>query len=308
MQSEPRPMYSTYALQLGAASSSISHSSSSPSKQQNNNQSHAMSAYFRFNQSSQYAPGTQQSDIARLLDPSYASSSSSGSSSGPSYSQTRVYVDQKGELHDPDYRDFPIARSMSTSRLRSIDTTRRESMASARSRSASRAPDRFSSYQMGYTRPSWEGGDDEEEEGADEYPTHSRFSSPYPPRRTTSPVGYAFSTYVPPPPHYSHYFGESMRTSSSPIELYEDASPIAESPFYEDDEKDQAKSRRSSTIFSRTKRLSWGVQKEPSEKEKTATTPITTDESVNLQRPHDHDDAKSLNVYVLSNILINDRG
>lgn len=273
----------------------LSSANSSPTSSKPQNIHHHMS-YFRSHNSSPYAPGTQQSDIARLLDPSYASASSSGSSSGPSYSQSRVYVDQHGDLHDPDYRDFPIVRSTSRSRSKRADT-RRDSAGSARSRSTSRAPDRFPTYQMGAARPSWEGDwrtevddEDEDDEEADEDAT--RFS-PFALRRATSPVGYAFSTYV--PPHYSNYFGEPIRTSTSPVGSYEEGSPLADSPFYEDEEKGRAKSRRSSTIFSRTKRVSWGLQREPLEKERT-----TTDDPENSQRQHDESDAKSINVYVSS--------
>lgn len=44
-------------------------------------------------------------DISRLLDPSYSSSSSGSSSS----THVHAYVDRHGELHDPDYRYFPVA-------------------------------------------------------------------------------------------------------------------------------------------------------------------------------------------------------
>lgn len=43
-------------------------------------------------------------DVSRLLDPLYSPSASSHSSSS---SQTKVYIDPEGELHDPDYRHFP---------------------------------------------------------------------------------------------------------------------------------------------------------------------------------------------------------
>jgi len=40
-------------------------------------------------------------DVSRLLDPSYLSSSASSS-------PTSVYADTDGNLHDPDYRHFPV--------------------------------------------------------------------------------------------------------------------------------------------------------------------------------------------------------
>ncbi|KAF8915457.1 hypothetical protein CPB85DRAFT_1294526 [Mucidula mucida] len=45
-----------------------------------------------------------QSDISRILDPSYYSSSKHTT-------QPRVYYDRKGNMHDPDYRHFPIMPS-----------------------------------------------------------------------------------------------------------------------------------------------------------------------------------------------------
>ncbi|ETW86258.1 hypothetical protein HETIRDRAFT_415213 [Heterobasidion irregulare TC 32-1] len=51
-----------------------------------------------------YSPSSRAADISRLLDPSYSSSSSSSS-------PTSVYVDHQGDLHDPDYRDFPAVHA-----------------------------------------------------------------------------------------------------------------------------------------------------------------------------------------------------
>jgi len=44
---------------------------------------------------------SKRADVSRLLDPIYASSLSSSSN------QNTVYVDDAGDLHDPDYRHFP---------------------------------------------------------------------------------------------------------------------------------------------------------------------------------------------------------
>ncbi|KAI6162555.1 hypothetical protein EDD17DRAFT_554356 [Pisolithus thermaeus] len=53
------------------------------------------------------SPSTRQSDIARLLDPAYASPNSH-----PPYNGIRhIYVDHHGDLHDPDFRHFPIMHS-----------------------------------------------------------------------------------------------------------------------------------------------------------------------------------------------------
>ena len=55
-------------------------------------------------------------DISRLLDPSYRSASTS-----KGYVSPQAYVDPYGDLHDPDYRDFPtlLPSSSSTSSKRS---------------------------------------------------------------------------------------------------------------------------------------------------------------------------------------------
>ncbi|TFY53919.1 hypothetical protein EVG20_g9915 [Dentipellis fragilis] len=52
---------------------------------------------------SKYSPSSRAADISRLLDPSYLSSSSTSSSPA----SVSAYVDHHGDLHDPDYRDFP---------------------------------------------------------------------------------------------------------------------------------------------------------------------------------------------------------
>lgn len=63
-----------------------------------------------------YAPSTPQADVSRLLDPDYAYGSAA---SLPAHAQharkarrasapVGAYVDNAGELHDPDFRDFPL--------------------------------------------------------------------------------------------------------------------------------------------------------------------------------------------------------
>jgi hypothetical protein len=53
-----------------------------------------------------YSPSSRAADIARLLDPSYSNNSPF---------TKHVYVDHHGDLHDPDYRDFPpVAHSHTT--------------------------------------------------------------------------------------------------------------------------------------------------------------------------------------------------
>ncbi|KAL4068110.1 hypothetical protein V8B97DRAFT_1354115 [Scleroderma yunnanense] len=53
-----------------------------------------------------YSPSTRASDIARLLDPAYASPNSLNAVTRSTVPQ--VYVDHHGHLHDPDFRHFPI--------------------------------------------------------------------------------------------------------------------------------------------------------------------------------------------------------
>lgn len=56
-----------------------------------------------------YSPSTRASDIARLLDPTYASPShqTAFKALGSRTAIREVYVDHHGDLHDPDFRDFP---------------------------------------------------------------------------------------------------------------------------------------------------------------------------------------------------------
>ena len=53
-----------------------------------------------------YTPSTRQAEVSRLLDPSY-SNIQQGSSSSKTNSPLSVFVDHHGDIHDPDYRDFP---------------------------------------------------------------------------------------------------------------------------------------------------------------------------------------------------------
>ncbi|KAF9462701.1 hypothetical protein BDZ94DRAFT_1260550, partial [Collybia nuda] len=60
-----------------------------------------------FSKHSHQQHASRAADISRLLDPSYSSSSSSTSSTSSHH--VHAYVDRFGELHDPDYRYFPVA-------------------------------------------------------------------------------------------------------------------------------------------------------------------------------------------------------
>lgn len=60
---------------------------------------------------------TRTADVSRLLDPSYASPAPSSSS------QTKVYIDTDGQVHDPDYRLFPAVRRQSGRQRRRTDSS-----------------------------------------------------------------------------------------------------------------------------------------------------------------------------------------
>ncbi|KAI0797503.1 hypothetical protein C8Q75DRAFT_3801 [Abortiporus biennis] len=171
----------------------------------------------------QYSPNSRAADINRLLDPAY----SSGSSSSSAGSSSRAYVDHRGDLHDPDYRDFPLLPP--TARSKSTRKQRRTSGSSARSHSATRGDARYSNYSVNYaTRPSWERDwtvnfvdDEDEDELEDEDGTvesHS-YSHHTPSTRTVhnhSSHHHQYST------HYSPYYGEPVVLSSSPVSLGDD--------------------------------------------------------------------------------------
>ncbi|KAI0723814.1 hypothetical protein C8T65DRAFT_627514 [Cerioporus squamosus] len=186
----------------------------------------------------QYSPSSRAADISRLLDPAYASSSSS-SSMCPTPSpqtQTRAYVDHNGDLHDPDYRDFPVLRP--TSRASDNQKRRRTSASSA---ARSRSHDRYS-IAMHPSRPNWERDwgtevDSDEEIDDDETESQSHFS-PFAsqhgsPRKHTSHSAFGRSTTF-----TSTYYYFDAPPTTSPMGSYEDESPNAlqlhESPF--DDE------------------------------------------------------------------------
>ncbi|KAH9950217.1 hypothetical protein B0H21DRAFT_561782 [Amylocystis lapponica] len=214
---------------------------------------------------SQYSPATRASDISRLLDPAYASSSSSGSGSSgasPTHAQTRAYVDHRGDLHDPDYRDFPVLRP--TARSRQMNRHRRTSSGTARSRSTSRGGDHYSTYSM--ARPGWErdwSTENEDEEEAmledddDESQSHhSPFATHQHARKSVPAPTYAHPAHVSP---YSHFFGETVPMASSPPGSLEE-SPLhsADSPFRDETESDafeeEPKARRSCSMTMRFSR------------------------------------------------------
>ncbi|KAK0211740.1 hypothetical protein IW262DRAFT_357738 [Armillaria fumosa] len=59
----------------------------------------------------------KRAEASRLLDPSYYSSTHNY--------QPRVYIDRKGNMHDPDYRHFPVLSSSPASSSSSSPISRR---------------------------------------------------------------------------------------------------------------------------------------------------------------------------------------
>ncbi|KAG7093080.1 hypothetical protein E1B28_009368 [Marasmius oreades] len=134
-------------------------------------------------------------EVSMLLDPAYTRPRSSSS-------QTRVYKDHRGDLHDPDYRHFPSTSTYPTSS------------------SSSRRSKRVNSGASSIARPSWESGlgegmDDEEFEAYynDGEDIDAHYSSSRLPTRSYSPR-YSSRTspsYIPYSPSST-----SSSTSSSP--------------------------------------------------------------------------------------------
>ncbi|KAI0950217.1 hypothetical protein AcV7_008754 [Taiwanofungus camphoratus] len=256
---------------------------------------------------SQYSPATRAADISRLLDPAYASSSSSGSSASASpthasHAQPRAYVDHHGDLHDPDYRDFPVLRP--TARARHTNRGRRASTGTAAARSTSRGPERYAGYGTA-PRPEWERDwsaelEDEEDEDVDDDAESQSHYSPFasrlaatPPRRSvTIPSAYRYKAYA-------QYLGEPVHMSASPAGSYEEehsnALQLHESPFLEDEEDDVLEEQRS-----KERRASFTLGRRRTKKSDASATVALTDEQSekadaeyppHSQSPNDDDDS-----------------
>lgn len=173
------------------------------------------------------------------------------SASPASHTQTRVYVDHNGEIHDPDYRDFPVLRA--TARPNPAGKPRPTSTSSA-ARSCSH--DRYRP-----TRPSWERDwntevdDSDDENDEDEAGSQSHFS-PFAshrssPRKHTSHSGFG---YVPAYCSNYYYFSEKA-LSASPQNSYEDdnsnALQLHESPFEDDADEVIEESRKTASLIRR---------------------------------------------------------
>jgi hypothetical protein len=221
---------------------------------------------------SSYQPNTRQADISRLLDPAYASSSTASThSSGNVRACTQAYVDHTGEMHDPDYRDFPVLpprhqqKNLHTPR-RSLSTQSRISSTSVVNR-----PDRYKTYPL-VVRPEWERGwatevedlgEEDEDLSSYEGGMRSPFASSSSSERTSSSRRASLppSVYVYTPSTY--YFGEPASTTSSPVDsLEEEQEEAAQSPF-EDIEEEESQmpgstSRTAASILRKMKRSSSG--------------------------------------------------
>lgn len=192
----------------------------------------------------QYTPSSKSADVNRLLDPSYSSASSSGSSDP--YSQPTVYVDHRGDLHDPDFKYFPTLNT---------DSRRR--------RSTKRNSSDFYQSEDGEEHSGTEDRDRDEWQGRSMLTTSSRLTTRQRRAggRSLSPSHYPTNYYSYPSsantsPSYSStplssspdscYQSSSSRKLSkstprssldySPSSLFSTLSP--ESPFDEDDEDD----------------------------------------------------------------------
>ncbi|THH29840.1 hypothetical protein EUX98_g4359 [Antrodiella citrinella] len=177
---------------------------------------------------SEYSPSSRAADISRLLDPAYSSTSSSSSAG----SSSRAYVDHRGDLHDPDYRDFPLYAPQhvnSASRIRSTTTTRKQrrtSASSARSHSTSR--DRRYSGSNYLSQPTWDRAVDSDEFDDDDV-SDSESQSHFSP--FSSSDSRARRTVC-----YSHYFGEHIPMSASPVSLAENALQLEGASLFEEED------------------------------------------------------------------------
>jgi hypothetical protein len=113
-------------------------------------------------------------DISRILDPSYSSSSASSSN-------VHAYIDRNGDMHDPDYRHFPIAHQPNPSKRRSSQSSY--------------------GYSNNAPRPRWEVFDedaldlDDDEYDVGEYPTTGRVNNKRPTSLSHSSPSYSNYSY-----------------------------------------------------------------------------------------------------------------
>ncbi|KAI9065469.1 hypothetical protein FKP32DRAFT_1537678, partial [Trametes sanguinea] len=190
------------------------------------------------------------------------------------HAQTRAYVDHNGDLHDPDYRDFPVLRQ--PSRATPTGKRRRTSTGSANA-VRSRSHDRYS-LGVHPTRPGWErdwateadeSDADDVDDDAESQSHFSPFSSQNAPtRRATSHSAFSFAPYHPP----AYYYYTDAPHSSSPVGSLEEettnALQLHESPFGEDEAEDAAEEvrSRSSCLIRKASKPRKNAMKEAREK------------------------------------------
>ena len=173
-------------------------------------------------------------------------------SASPASPQTRAYVDHRGEIHDPDYRDFPVIRA--TTRSSNMNKRRR---ASASSAARSRSHDRYSTG-LQPLRPGWErdwstefdDSDDDEDEEVESQSHFSPFASHHgSPRKNMSQSAFGFSSSY---PSSQYYFAEKAPTTT-PSGSYEDepsnALQLHESPFEDDADEVIEESRKTACLI-----------------------------------------------------------
>ncbi|KAI0306657.1 hypothetical protein B0F90DRAFT_792027 [Multifurca ochricompacta] len=125
-------------------------------------------------------------DVSRILDPSYMSSSSSSS-------PTSVYADTDGNLHDPDYRHFPVVAALPR-------------------------------------RPAWErGADDDDELDHDDFDERTRLRSVSPRERRRA----RYSAYEQSLPHARRSFEEVIEDRSSQSRIRHKYRSRSHSPHHE---------------------------------------------------------------------------
>lgn len=224
----------------------------------------------------QYSPNSRQADISRLLDPAYASTSTA-----PGTTCSRAYVDHRGDLHDPDYRDFPVLpakrRVTNSQKMRqqrrsysanaTLYAQQQLSKTARRQSSASTLSDRYSTYPL-VARPEWERDwateaeeldeNEDEEDDVESQEALSPFTSSSA-SSSSSPTTSTSRRASMPPSIYerSGFFYTEPRTASatsSPVGSLEEQEEDHESPF-EDAESASPKGKAAS-LLKRMKRCS----------------------------------------------------
>ena len=174
-------------------------------------------------------------DISRILDPSYSSSSASSSN-------MHAYVDRNGDLHDPDYRHFPIAHQPNSSKRHSSQSN------------------------YGYnssSRPRWELIDedaldlkDDDEYDVGEYPTHGRVNNKRPSSFSTysrSSPSYSPNYSYHPQPLINHNSPPHSTTFDSDDTVFDEYEEFEHEAFVEKEKKESRKPNGVSHILKSTR-------------------------------------------------------